>query len=634
MKNFKSSSLLTTNLQEIKACILILETNKKEGEDFVYHAYKTNSYATDLVYLKGVILASLGISNGVLGEDYEIMIIEDFKEKASIIESAASKKQSCIMTTHNQIEYSAKYKVCSRSFLKNYLVSAVLPASIPDNCIKFVCNELIESLSAFFESFEGDEVKRLYSDVINKFCEYLIFATLIHTIPSEKEDFNCSSIMFPYICNTIFFYNSIFPIYMIKPPLSDRVKSEMIEIVNTINSDRSVLQETLTLMDPPLFLRGVVLTFRGFVIYTSLSNSEFENLARVGTLYGLHDRNHSSGETLICENVYINNSTFLIENETFQDEEAAEANYTENFSSNINNNTNSNLNALSPNLENNMSEKKAGNNKLKKTIVATLLAQREFVLYCYLDILNTKVNSSFDVFYHKRAEDLLIGLLKKSYQNTIKKDLSLTSISMNSESNSKDVQNNSTKSGTQLKPQTISKINGLYDHENKVNIIHYSIYNDTERIINTSLLEVDPIVLQEVYRVIFNHYSKIQSNLNKLQNRSKNQRIREMQEYSGISKQYAMTLKTDPKIKTKLLKDNFLNEMNTLKLNELGVKVRFSSNQPSVWVCCKIYEHHNPCDDTIEEYSNYKAVFLAYESENMIDIDSFCQDLLINELFT
>mgnify|MGYP006913947727 CR=1 FL=1 len=94
MKNFKSSSLLTTNIQEIKACILILETNKKEGEDFVYHAYKTNSYATDLVYLKGVILASLGISNGVLGEDYEIMIIEDFKEKAAILESFASKKQS------------------------------------------------------------------------------------------------------------------------------------------------------------------------------------------------------------------------------------------------------------------------------------------------------------------------------------------------------------------------------------------------------------------------------------------------------------------------------------------------------------------------------------------------------------
>lgn len=654
MKGYRTSSLLSTNQQEIKAAILILETNKKEGEEFIYYQFKTNDQSTDLIQLKGVILASVGISHGVLGNDYEIMIVEDITTKSKIIESQVKLKSSLNESqVSKKLDYQAKFKICSKSYLKNFLVSVIFPAAMPDNCVKFVCHELIESVSCFFDNFEADEVKRHFTDVIYKFCENLVYNTLIYSIPLEKEDFRSSPILYNPLCSITYNYNCLFPCFMIKPPLSDITKSELIEIVNTINQDRSVIQETLTLMDPPIFLRGCVLCFKDYVVYNSLTNSEFECLYRLSNIYDIHSRSCSSPEVLIIEHLYINNSVSFNDNEEEENEEQSNVNI---------NNTKLNANQLTK------KDTLLGNNKLRKTILATILAQRDFVLYCYLDILNTKMNSSFDLLYHKRAEDLLLGLLKRSYQNNLNTELSSQGISLNetfkslkTNSNTGNSNNNNTsiinqpkypnfdassskqvnKLNNNKKPYSTqnnkafiaSRINGIIESETKVNIIHYSIYNDSERVINTCDLNIDPITLQEVYRVIFNQYAIIQSNINKLNQRNKKLRVSEAFGNNWSCNYYLTTLKLDNKNKMKIIKENFLREVFDLKPFEFGVKLKLTS-MPNIWVCCKIYEHSNLNGEfTSEQFSNYKIIFLAYESDNMVDIDNFCQDLIINSLF-
>ena len=601
MKNFKTDNLLINNINEIKASIMILETNKKEGEEFLLYSYKINNYSNELINLKGVILASVGISNGVLGEEYEIMIVEDIKEKYKIIESKNLKRvgsvpeADVINQSHSNQNYMSKFKICSRNYLKNFIVSVILPSSCPDNCLKYVCNEMIENLSAFFEDFENEENRRANVTIIDKFCEVLIYNTLIYTIPLEKEDINSSSLSFPTICNSTFSYNNLFPILNIQPPLSDSIRSEIIEIVNTFKSDRSMIQETLTLMDPPFYLRGLVLCYRNFIVYNSLSNSEYENLFRFGQLYNLHNRNLSSSEVLICESININNNVYFIEVD----------------------------NSTEINQEVNKPKQIQANSKNKKNIIGTILAQREFTLYCYLDILNTKMNSSFDPFYFKRAEDLLIGLLKKSFNVTIGKELSAFSIK-----GKESTQERKSSNLTSLTNMPNSKIKGLFDHENKVNVIHYSIYNDTEKVIHTSDISVDSHTLQQIYRQIYISYAKIQSNINNLQQRSKNLKIKTSLGLNSLSESYANTLKLDQKIRSKLIKDNFLQQLSNIKYNEYGVKLKVKDS--CIWVCCKIYEHQGDFE-SIEEFSNFKIIFLAYESESMLDMDNFCQDLLINE---
>ena len=70
------------------------------------------------------------------------------------------------------------------------------------------------------------------------------------------------------------------------------------------------------------------------------------------------------------------------------------------------------------------------------------------------------------------------------------------------------------------------------------------------------------------------------------------------------------------------------------KINEYGVCLPNNTLDIPVWICCKIYEHITIDDDiTLDEYSNYKIIFVAYESQVPVETDSFCQDLLMNELF-
>jgi len=79
MSNWKQPNLLSRNKDELNACILILDKSKKEGEDSVLFVFKTNDNCRSLVELKGIIIASVGISNTVFGEDYKVMLIDSEK---------------------------------------------------------------------------------------------------------------------------------------------------------------------------------------------------------------------------------------------------------------------------------------------------------------------------------------------------------------------------------------------------------------------------------------------------------------------------------------------------------------------------------------------------------------------------
>ena len=62
MKSWKQPTLLSRNGNELNACIMILENNKQEDEEFLYYFYKTNEASSQFQNLKGVLLASSGIS--------------------------------------------------------------------------------------------------------------------------------------------------------------------------------------------------------------------------------------------------------------------------------------------------------------------------------------------------------------------------------------------------------------------------------------------------------------------------------------------------------------------------------------------------------------------------------------------
>src|SRR4051812_34225403 len=102
MSGWKQPSLLTRNKNEISACILILETNKSENEDYLFFSYKTNDFASTFLNLKGIIYASVSLSNSIWGEDYKVLLCTDMKLN--------------------------RYKIFSISYLKSYIISIIFPA--------------------------------------------------------------------------------------------------------------------------------------------------------------------------------------------------------------------------------------------------------------------------------------------------------------------------------------------------------------------------------------------------------------------------------------------------------------------------------------------------------------------------
>ena len=101
--------------------------------------------------------------------------------------------------------------------------------------------------------------------------------------------------------NMTFSFNEQTPIFLIKPGLSDSLRTDLIEHLNSLNTDRSVLQETMTLMEPPFYLKGYILLYRGFVVFNTLNNKEMANGARLAMLHEMYMRSQSSPEVLSCE---------------------------------------------------------------------------------------------------------------------------------------------------------------------------------------------------------------------------------------------------------------------------------------------------------------------------------------------
>jgi len=588
MKGWKQTNILSRNKNELNACIMILETNKGEGEEFLYYSYKTNDKCSHYLNLKGIILASSAISNSLFQDDYRILTLLDRKDDI-------------------------KYKIASKSFKKNYLISVVMPYITPDNIIIYANNELAEFLSLFFEKFL--DLKK-FSEIMNKYCEILLYNTTTYSLAKDKEDIYCSSLSNMPIVNLTFSYNELTPCFLVKPPINDVLRTDIIELLNVLNSDKSGIQESLTFSDPPFYLRGYVMTYKGFVIYNSLNNQELSNLARLAMLHECYERNSTSNELLCCE--------ILNEKETFED------------SSKLNMNPNE-----------------------KKKMITTILAQREFVLILYLDILS-KNNCSFDSFYHKRAETLMLSLLKKGFNSILKSELLANSIKMHDDKTSSEEKNlvdvnlneletvpnvnkssensfstiKNPKKKLKVDEYTItSKIKGFFDQETNANFIQISCYDDNESILSTTDLSVSAEILKEIYKVIFREYARIQTNINKLKNRNKLLRMRKIFCYNDVFESYKNVMRCENVVKTKTQREKFLQNLKPQKMNEYAVKLSLECNK-YIWVCCKIYELTSIDDDAnLDEFSNFKIIFVSYESNSPVDIDSFCQDLLINEMF-
>ena len=106
MKSWKQPTLLSRNSAELTAGIMILETNKNEGEEYLYYFYKTNENASNFNTIKGVLLASSGIANSIFFSDFREVTFSMNKDT---------------------------YKATSRTYLTNYLICVIVPSNTPDN---------------------------------------------------------------------------------------------------------------------------------------------------------------------------------------------------------------------------------------------------------------------------------------------------------------------------------------------------------------------------------------------------------------------------------------------------------------------------------------------------------------------
>jgi hypothetical protein len=183
-----------------------------------------------------------------------------------------------------------------------------------------------------------------------------------------------------------------------------------------------------------------------------------------------------------------------------------------------------------------------------------------------------------------------------------------------------------------------TRIKGYIDSQTNINIIHFSCYDDSENIINTTDLNLSKKLYEEIYNFIFVTYAKIQSNINKLKKRNQKNKTSELFSFNENSKSLQIERK-DLLTKTKENRKDFIKSLNQnyskhklIKLNEFGINLNNSLNIP-VWICCKLYENtYIEGDLNMDSYSNY-IIFVSYESPVPVDIDSFCQDLIMNELF-
>ena len=237
MKSYKQSTLLLRNAKELNFCFLIIENQKKENNE-IYYFYKGNEKSEQFKSLKGTIIVVSGISNKIFYAD------------PHIITFSLDKKM---------------YKCTSGSNFNQYIFAVIAPFYTPDNIIIFIYKEFINFCNMFFGKFSESAN---FMNILDKFCEFLFYMCLNYPIS-----------ILP-LMNITFSFNEINPSYLIKTALSDTLRTSIIEQMNSLNSDRTILQETLTLMDQPYYLIGYALLFRGFVLYNTLSNQELQSFIK------------------------------------------------------------------------------------------------------------------------------------------------------------------------------------------------------------------------------------------------------------------------------------------------------------------------------------------------------------------
>ena len=328
MKSYKQSSLLLRNEKELDFCFMIIDSQNESND--LYYFYKGNEKSEQFKALKGAIMAITGISNGI------------FYSEPHIITFSFDKKL---------------YKCTSGYNFNQYIFVVIVPFYSPDNIVIFIYNEFIKFCNMFFGKFTESSN---FLNILDKFCEFLFYMCINYLIKSNNLDIVGSPISILPIMNLTFTYNEVNPCFLIKSSLSDSVRFTIIEQMNSLNNDKSIFQETLTLMEPPYYLIGYALLFRGFVLYNTLSNQELLNPVRLSIIHQMYLRTQSSPEVLVCEFIF---------------------------------------------------------DESKNKMLTTILGQKEFVMIISLEILN-KNNCTFDPFYHLRAQDLLVNLLKKNFSNS------------------------------------------------------------------------------------------------------------------------------------------------------------------------------------------------------------------------
>ena len=642
MKSYKQSSLLLRNSKELDVCLIIIDTQKESND--IYYFYKGNEKSEQFKILKGSIMAITGITNGI------------FYSEPRIITFSLDKKI---------------YKCTAGYNFNQYIFAVIVPFCSPDNIVLFIYKEFIKFSQMFFKKFSESSN---FFNILDKFCEFIFYICSNYLIEPNNIDIIGSPISILPIMNSTFNYNEINPCFLIKAPLSDSLRSNIIEQMNSLNSDKSIFQETLTLMEPPYYLIGYALLFRGFILYNTLSNQELLNPIRLSIIHQMYLRTQSSPEVLVCEFIY---------------------------------------------------------DESNEKMLTTILAQREFVLIISLEILN-KNNCTFDPFYHLRAQDLLVNILKKNFNNIISEELYRYSIKLenadfmtgNININSNDFQENEIKLLNQIKSKkdinlnnqkmnevlesimsinkdidynetnpnnihnlyqsnltvennnfkgeikmsnfenkkqndnksknnkhrtsvdksniNISEINikikGYIDGQTNINIIHFSCYDESENIINTTDLNISKKIYEEIYNYIFITYAKIQSNINKLKKRNQKYKtskifsFNEHDEFLQIERKDLLTKSKENRNCFIKCNQNY-SKQKINKITEFGANLNNYLNIP-IWICCKLYENISIEDDlNMDAYSNYKIIYVSYESPIPVDIDSFCQDLIMNELF-
>ena len=630
MKSYKQSSLLLRNEKELDFCFMIIDSQNESND--LYYFYKGNEKSEQFKALKGAIMAITGISNGI------------FYSEPHIITFSFDKKL---------------YKCTSGYNFNQYIFVVIVPFYSPDNIVIFIYNEFIKFCNMFFGKFTESSN---FLNILDKFCEFLFYMCINYLIKSNNLDIVGSPISILPIMNLTFTYNEVNPCFLIKSSLSDSVRLTIIEQMNSLNNDKSIFQETLTLMEPPYYLIGYALLFRGFVLYNTLSNQELLNPVRLSIIHQMYLRTQSSPEVLVCEFIF---------------------------------------------------------DESKNKMLTTILGQKEFVMIISLEILN-KNNCTFDPFYHLRAQDLLVNLLKKNFSKIISEELYkysiklensdfMTGANINSNINDKEIklnnikkrntkneklnealesimsinkdieynetnpnniyQSNLTVGNNNLKEDikisnfanknnknkmknkanidkssiNLSEINikikGYIDGQTNINIIHFSCYDDAENIINTTDLNLSKKIYEDIYNYIFVTYAKIQTNINKLKKR--NQKYKTSKIFSFYENSESLQIeRKDILTKSKENRKNFIKSINNNssgrkinKITEFGANFNNNLNIP-IWICCKLYENISIEHDlNMDTYSNYKVIFISYESMIPVDLDSFCQDLIMNELF-